>query len=68
LQVENNNRAVYDAVAIITDYIEMKKDTQRFAEFRSEKFGSANEISNFGSRIIKFFKNRYLQLKKVLDY
>ena len=68
LQMENNNRAVYDAVAIITDYIEMKRDTIKFAEYRSTKFGLHAGIPTRWSKFSKFIKDRYLKLKKRLDY
>ena len=68
LQMENNNRAVYDAVAVITDYISMKGDTTKFAEYRSTQFGLDAQIPTRWSKIKKFIKDKHLQLKKVLDF
>jgi len=68
LQMENNNRAVYDAVAVITDYIGMKGDTTKFAEYRSTQFGLDSRIPNRWSQFKKFIKDRYLQLKKILVF
>ena len=66
LQMENNNRAVYDAVAVITDYIGMKGDTAKFAEYRSAQFGLDSQISTRWIKFQKFIKDKYLQLKKIL--
>ena len=68
LQMENNNRALYDAVAIITDYIAMKGDTTKFAEYRSTQFGLDAGIPTRWSKFQKLIKDKYLQLKKVLDF
>ena len=68
LQMENNNRAVYDAVAVITDYISMKGDTTKFAEYRSTQFGLDAQIPTRWSVFQKFIKDSYLKLKKVLDF
>jgi len=66
--MENNNRAVYDAVAVITDYIKMRGDTKKFAEYRSAHFGLDSRITSRWGQFTKFIKDRYLQLKKILVY
>ncbi len=68
LQMENDKQAIYDAVAIVTDYIDMKGDTVRFAEYRSEKFGSVTQIPTRWSVFWNSIKDKYLKLKKVLDF
>ena len=59
-QLFNNQQAVYDAVEVITSYIEMNNDTKRFAEYRSAKLGSAIESSWKIVRICKYLKNMIL--------
>ena len=59
-QVFNNQQATYDAVEVITSYIAMKGDTQSFAEYRSEKLGSAIESDWKIVRICKYLKNMIL--------
>ena len=68
LQIENDKKAIYDTLEIFTDYIEMKGETKKFAEYRSAKFGSLTQIPTRWSVFWKFIKDKYLQLKKKLDY
>jgi hypothetical protein len=63
-QVYNNQQAVYDAVEVITSYIDMKGDTKKFAEFRSKKLGLGVESDSKISRIYKYLKNMVLTAKK----
>ena len=63
-QVYNNQQAVYDAVEVITSYIDMKGDTKKFAEFRSRKFGLGTESESKKVRIYKYLKNMILTAKK----
>tara|TARA_R110002020_G_scaffold471035_2_gene697426 strand:+ start:285 stop:563 length:279 start_codon:yes stop_codon:yes gene_type:complete len=63
-QSYNNQEAIYNAVEIITSYIEMKGDTQKFAEFRSKRFGLGAESESKISRIYKYLKNKVLTAKK----
>ena len=63
-QIYNNQQAMYDAVDIITSYIDMKGDTKKFAEFRSKKLGLGVESESKISRIYKCLKNMVLTAKK----
>ena len=63
-QTYNNQQAMYDAVEVITSYIEMKGDTQKFAEFRSNKLGLGAESESKKVRIYKYLKNMILTAKK----
>ena len=67
LRIENNQRAVYDLSQVLTDYVEMRKKSKALNDFMSKKhFGSDAGIPTRWSVFSKFFKDRYLQLKKKL--
>ena len=69
LNIENNQRAVYDLSQVLTDYIEMRgKSVKLNAYMQNKHLGSATEIPTRWSVFFKFFKARYLQLKKKLDF
>ena len=67
LRIENNQRAVYDLSQVLTDYVEMRKKSKALNDFMQKKhLGSDAEIPTRWSVFFKFFKDRYLQLKKKL--
>ena len=69
LRIENNQRAVYDLSQVLTDYVEMRGKSNKLNDFMQKKhLGSPTEIPTRWSVFIKFFKDRYLQLKKKLDF
>ena len=70
LQVKNNQQAVYDIAQIFSDYAEMRGKTNAFKRYTHKKygFGSPTEIPTRWSVFFKFFKDKYLQLKKKLDF
>ena len=68
LQVENNQRAVYDLWQTLTDYMHMQGDFDNFAEYRQELLGFTSRIPTRWSKFSKFCKSRYLRLKKKLDF
>ena len=69
-QVKNNQQAVYDIAQIFSDYAEMRGKTNAFKRYNHKKygFGSRAEIPTRWSVFCKFFKDKYLQLKKKLDF
>ena len=70
LQVKNNQQAVYDVAQIFSDYADMRGKSNAFKRYNHKKygFGSAAEIPTRWSVFLNFFKNKYLQLKKKLDF
>ena len=67
LRIENNQKAVYDLSQVLTDYIEMRGDGVKLNTWMKEKhLGSDAGIDTRWSVFFKFFKDRYLQLKKRL--
>ena len=70
LEVKNNQQAVYDIAQIFSDYAEMRGKTNAFKRYNHKKygFGSSAEIPTRWSVFFKFFKDKYLQLKKKLDF
>ena len=70
LEVKNNQQAVYDIAQIFSDYADMRGKTNAFKRYSHKKygFGSSAEIPTRWSVFFKFFKDRYLQLKKKLDF
>ena len=70
MQVKNNQQAVYDVAQIFSDYAEMRGKTNAFKRYNHKKygFGSAAEIPTRWSVFCKYCKDRYLQLKKKLDF
>ena len=68
IQVKNNQQAVYDIAQIFSDYAEMRGKTNAFKRYNHKKygFGSSAEIPTRWSVFSKFFKDKYLQLKKNL--
>ena len=70
MQVKNNQQAVYDIAQIFSDYAEMRGKTNAFKRYNHKKygFGSDAEIPTRWSVFFKFCKDRYLQLKKKLDF
>mgnify|MGYP003149662219 CR=1 FL=1 len=67
LRIENNQKAVYDLSQVLTDYIEMRGDGDKLNAWMKEKhLGSDAGIDTYWSVFFKFFKDRYLQLKKRL--
>jgi hypothetical protein len=69
LRIENNQRAIYDLSQVLTDYVEMRGRSKRLNSFMSKKhLGSSAEIPTRWSVFYKFFKDKYLQLKKKLVF
>ena len=70
MQVKNNQQAVYDIAQIFSDYAEMRGKTNAFKRYNHKKygFGSAAEIPTHWSVFCKFFKDKYLKLKKRLAF
>ena len=70
IQMKNNQQAVYDIAQIFSDYAEMRGKTNAFKRYNHKKygFGSAAEIPTRWSVFSNFCKNKYLQLKKKLDF
>ena len=67
LRIENNQKAVYDLSQVLTDYIEMRGRSKHLNDFMNKKYlGSSAEIPTRWSVFFKFFKDRYLRLKKRL--
>jgi len=70
LQVDNMQKAVYDAVELMMTYIEMNGDVKKYGEYRAYKagLGSDAEIPTRWSKFTKYCKTRYLEFKKILDF
>ena len=68
LQIDNNQRAVYDLCQTLTDYMHMQGEFDNFAEYRQKLFGLDTEIPTRWSVFSKFCKTKYLKLKKKLDF
>ena len=68
LQVQNNQKAVYDVSGLLNEYVEMKKDVSKLQNHMKKRFGSDAEIPTRWSVFFKFIKNKYLELKKVLVF
>ena len=68
LQVQNNQKAVYDVSGLLNEYVEMKKDVKKLQNHMKKRFGSDAQIPTRWSVFFKFIKNKYLQLKKVLVF
>jgi len=68
MQVKNNQQAVYDVAQIFSDYADMRGKTNAFKRYSHKKygFGSDAEIPTRWSVFCKFFKDKYLKLKKRL--
>lgn len=71
LRIENNQRAIYDLSQVFSDYIEMRKHGNKLNEYMRKKhgqndLGSDAEIQTRWAVFCRFFKNKYLQLKKKL--
>tara|TARA_R100001594_G_scaffold48421_1_gene81262 strand:+ start:835 stop:1047 length:213 start_codon:yes stop_codon:yes gene_type:complete len=68
LRVENNERAVNELTRVFKDYMEMQNEFENFAEYREKILGLSARIPTRWSVLKKFFKDRYLSLKKILDF
>tara|TARA_R110000824_G_scaffold316136_1_gene503312 strand:+ start:225 stop:440 length:216 start_codon:yes stop_codon:yes gene_type:complete len=70
LQVDNSQKAVYDAVEIMMTYIEMNGDVKRYGEYRAYKaqLGSDYEIPTRWSKFANYCKIKYLEIKKILAF
>jgi len=67
LQIENNQKAVYDISQVLSDYMSYNGDTDKFADFMKNKYsGSDAEIPTRWSVFTKSLFYRYLRLKKKL--
>ena len=68
LQIDNNQREIYELTRIFKDYMSMQGEFENFAEYREKVLGLSAEIPTRWSVFQKFCKDRYLQLKKKLDF
>jgi len=69
LRIENNQRAIYDLSQVFTDYVEMRGKSKHLNDFMQKKhLGSDAEIPTRWSVFSKSIKDRYLKLKKKLDF
>ena len=68
LQIENNQRAIYDLCQTLNDYMHMQGEFDNFSEYRQKVFGLDAEIPTRWSEFSKFCKDKYLKLKKKLDF
>jgi len=68
LQIDNNQREIYDLTRIFQDYMNMQGEFENFAEYRETILGLSTQIPTRWSVFKKFCKDRYLQLKKKLDF
>ena len=67
--IDNNQRAIYDLSQVLTDYISMNGDGYKLNSFMQNKhLVSDAEIPTRWSVFSKFFKTKYLKLKKKLDF
>ena len=68
-QLKNNQQAVYDLSQVLTDYVEMRGKSKALNDFMSKKhLGSDAGIPTRWSVFSKSLKDKYLQLKKKLDF
>ena len=66
-QLKNNQAAVYDLSQVLTDYVEFRGKSKGLNRFmRKKHLGSVTQIGSKWEVFCKFFKDRYLQLKKRL--
>ena len=68
LRVENNERAVNELTRVFKDYMEMQNEFENFAEYREKILGLSARIPTRWSVFLKFFKTKYLSLKKLLAF
>ena len=68
-QLENNQRAIYDLSQVLTDYVEFRGKSKGLNRFMKKKhLGSPSQTPTKWEVFCKFFKDSYLQLKKILDF
>ncbi len=68
-QLKNNQQAVYDVSQVLTDYVELRGKSNALNTFmRKKHLGSSAEIPTRWSVFLKSIQDRYLQLKKKLDF
>ena len=68
-QLKNNQQAIYDVSQILTDYVELRGKSKALNRFMQKKhLGSRAQIESKWESFWKFFKDKYLQLKKKLDF
>ena len=68
LQIDNNQKAVYDLCRTLSDYMHMQGEFDNFSEYRETLLGLSAGIPTRWSVFSKFCKTKYLQLKKKLDF
>jgi hypothetical protein len=68
LQIENNKREVYELTRVLKDYMAMQGEFENFAEYREKLLGLSAEIPTRQSVFFKSIKDKYLQIKKILDF
>ena len=68
IQVQNNQRSIYDVSGLLNEYVEMKKDVSKLQKHMKTRFGSDAQIPTGWSKFFKVLKHKYLALKKRLDF
>lgn len=69
MQLKNTHQAVYDTSQLLTDYLEMRGKSKSLERFMRNKYlGCDAEIPTRWSLFVKSIKDRYLRIKKKLDY
>ena len=68
IQIQNNQRAVYDVSGLLNEYVEMRKDVSKLQKHMKKRFGSDAEIPTNWSVFYNYCKNSYLKLKKILAF
>ena len=72
-RVKTNQQAVYDLSQVFSEYVEMRNKGDQLNSFMRQKhgkgdLGSGTWIQTRWSVFSKFFKDKYLQLKKILAF
>ena len=68
IQIQNNQRAVYDVSGLLNEYVEMRKDVSKLQKHMKKRFGSDAGIQTRWSVFCNYCKNSYLKLKKILAF
>ena len=70
LATENNKKLFYELAQMFTDYVEMRKHSDKLNKYIEQKYqlGSDAGIPTHWSVFYKALKNKYLQVKKRLAY
>ena len=66
LQVDNQQRAIYDVSSLLQEYVTMRKDVGKLQKHLQKRLGSTSQIPTRWSVFLKYCKTSYLELKKKL--